>query len=187
MGPRDAYQLTSMLRAVVDHGTGRTVRDLGVKGRVAGKTGTTNNGADVWFVGYTPSLVAGFWFGYDEPRPLGGGASGGRLAAPAWAEFFQAGWKEKGLDWAPPAGLVRRTVDADNGQLATEWCPRVRDEWFKGGSEPTGYCPLHTSPPAPDPQWGEPAPPPPVPQQMEEVGRSVGKKIGKALKRIFRW
>ena len=68
MDPRDAYQLTSMLQAVVDYGTGRVVRDYGREGTVAGKTGTTNNGADVWFVGYTPTLVAGFWFGYDTPR-----------------------------------------------------------------------------------------------------------------------
>ena len=68
MDPRDAYEITSMLRGVVDYGTGRVIRDYGVQGPVAGKTGTTNNGADVWFVGYTPTLVAGVWFGYDTPR-----------------------------------------------------------------------------------------------------------------------
>src|SRR5471032_2489564 len=69
MDPRDAYQLTSMLRGVVDGGTANTIRDMGVRGAVAGKTGTTNNATDVWFVGYTPTLVAGVWFGYDTPRP----------------------------------------------------------------------------------------------------------------------
>ena len=187
MDARDAFLLTSMLRSVVDEGTGRAVRDYGVKGPVAGKTGTTNNGTDVWFVGYTPTLVAGFWFGYDDPRTLGGGASGGHLAAPAWAEFFQAGWKERGLDWAPPPGLVQREVDADNGLLATEWCPRVRDEWFKAGTEPTGYCPEHTAPPAePEPQWGE-TPSPNVPQAIDRAAKSVGSKLGKALKKIFHW
>jgi 1A family penicillin-binding protein len=71
MDPRDAYQLTSMLRAVVDYGTGRPIRDYGAKGIIAGKTGTTNNGTDVWFVGYTPNLVAAFWFGYDDPHSIG--------------------------------------------------------------------------------------------------------------------
>jgi 1A family penicillin-binding protein len=188
MEARDAFLLTSMLRSVVDEGTGRAVRDYGVTGPVAGKTGTTNNGTDVWFVGYTPTLVAGFWFGYDEPRTLGGGASGGRLAAPAWAEFYQTGWKEKGLDWAPPPGLVRREIDADNGYLATEWCPRVRDEWFKSGTEPTGYCPIHTSPPVePTPQIDESPLQQQIPQAIEKAGKSVGSKLSKALKKIFKW
>ncbi|MDQ6831272.1 MAG: PBP1A family penicillin-binding protein, partial [Gemmatimonadota bacterium] len=91
---RDAYQLTSMLESVVDEGTGRAVRQLGVDGLVAGKTGTTNNGADIWFVGYTPTLVAGVWFGFDTPKPISDDASGGRLAAPAWAKFYLSGWRE---------------------------------------------------------------------------------------------
>jgi penicillin-binding protein 1A len=187
MEARDAFLLTSMLRSVVDEGTGRAVRDYGVTGPVAGKTGTTNNGTDVWFVGYTPTLVAGFWFGYDEPRTLGGGASGGRLAAPAWAEFYQSGWKEKGLDWAPPPGLVRREIDADNGYLATEWCPRVRDEWFKSGTEPTGYCPIHTSPPVEATPQIDESPAQQIPQAIEKAGKSVGSKLSRALKKIFKW
>ncbi|MEO8578549.1 MAG: PBP1A family penicillin-binding protein, partial [Gemmatimonadales bacterium] len=105
--PRDAYQLTSMLRAVVDYGTGRPIRDWGAKGMIAGKTGTTNNGTDVWFVGYTPNLVAAFWFGYDDPHAISYDASGGRLAAPAWAEFYTQGWTEPVPpdSWQPPAGL----------------------------------------------------------------------------------
>ena len=70
MDPRDAFQLTSMLRSAVDRGTGTAVRAYGITQSVAGKTGTTNNGADVWFVGYTKSLVAGFWFGYDTPHSI---------------------------------------------------------------------------------------------------------------------
>ena len=70
MDPRDAYEITSMLRGVVDYGTGRAVRDAGIDGMVAGKTGTTNNGDDVWFIGFSPTLVAGVWFGYDTPRPI---------------------------------------------------------------------------------------------------------------------
>jgi membrane peptidoglycan carboxypeptidase len=71
----DAFLVTSMLQTVVDRGTGRPVRDAGIRGPVAGKTGTTNDGADVWFVGYTPTLVAGLWFGVDRPQPLGWNAS----------------------------------------------------------------------------------------------------------------
>ena len=107
MTPQDAYQVTSMLQSVVDYGTGRTIRDYGVKGLVAGKTGTTNSGTDVWFVGYTPTIIAGFWFGFDTPASMGSDASGGRLAAPAWAEFYQGGWKETALPtaWNPPPGM----------------------------------------------------------------------------------
>ncbi|MEX2180156.1 MAG: PBP1A family penicillin-binding protein, partial [Gemmatimonadaceae bacterium] len=100
MDPRDAYEMTSMLRGAVDYGTGRVIRDHGVTGPVAGKTGTTNNGADVWFIGYTPTLVAGVWFGYDTPTQIAGRAAGGRFAAPAWADFYKAGWSERrGVTW----------------------------------------------------------------------------------------
>ena len=94
MNPQDAYEITQMLQGVVNYGTGKAIRDMGVTGPVAGKTGTTNSGEDVWFVGYTPTLVAGIWFGYDQPRQISTNASGGRLAAPAWAEMYQAGWHE---------------------------------------------------------------------------------------------
>jgi membrane carboxypeptidase/penicillin-binding protein len=142
------FQLTSMLRSVVDQGTGHEVRMLGARGPIAGKTGTTNNGADVWFVGYTPSLVAGVWFGFDTPRTLGTDATGGRLAAPAWAEFYDRGWPQGARDtaWLPPAGLVSRVIDADNGLLATSWCPETQVEWFKAGTEPTMFCPDHVGP-----------------------------------------
>ena len=127
LGRPEAFQITSMLQSVVDGGTGRVLRRMGVRGPVAGKTGTTNNGADVWFIGYTPTLVAGFWFGYDSPRPISSNASGGRLAAPAWATFYLNGWRERSPtgSWRPPGGLVERTIDASNGDLANEWCPET--------------------------------------------------------------
>ena len=145
LDPRDAYQVTSMLRSVVDEGTGTAVRAAGIYGPVAGKTGTTNDGADVWFVGYTPTIAAGFWFGYDQRRSISGNANGGRHAAPAWADFYRSGWKEDGSSsgWAPPPGMTRELIDAETGLLAQEWCPVTRDEWFKAGSEPTEYCEEH--------------------------------------------
>lgn len=145
---RDVYQLTSMLRGVVDRGTGHAIREGGVRGLVAGKTGTTNNGADVWFVGYTPTLVAGFWFGYDNPRALSGDASGGRLAAPAWAEFYSKGWREAPARdaWRAPPGMVMRVVDSYTGELAGEWCEVTQAEWFKPGTEPRTPCRRHREP-----------------------------------------
>lgn len=140
MDDRDAFQVTSMLRSVVDEGTGRAVRAMGVTGPVAGKTGTTNDGTDVWFVGYTPTVVAGFWFGYDHPRPMGGNVNGGRYAAPAWADFYRAGWREREGSWKAPAGLVAVDIDPATGRLAGEWCQARQREWFKAGSEPTEVC-----------------------------------------------
>lgn len=146
MDPRDAFQVTSMLRGVVDGGTGNVVRAMGVQGPVAGKTGTTNDGADTWFVGYTPVLVAGFWFGYDTPRTLGGAASGARMAAPAWAQFYREGWKERGRDWDVPDGLVSATIDPVTGALAGQYCPLANREWFRAGTEPRKYCDEHAYP-----------------------------------------
>jgi penicillin-binding protein 1A len=176
MNERDAYQLTSMLRSVVDHGTGRVVRSMGVRGAVAGKTGTTNNGADVWFVGYTPTVVAGFWFGHDTPRSLSGDASGGRLAAPAWADFYKAGWRERAPDdaWAAPRGMSMRVIDAETGELANEWCPITQREWFKPGTEPTSPCREHGPPEDefdPDEDW---------------LGGMAG-RISERLRRVFKY
>jgi penicillin-binding protein 1A len=184
MDPRDAFQLTTMLRGVVDEGTARAIREMGVKGPVAGKTGTTNNAADVWFVGYTPSLVAGVWFGYDTPRQIAPHASGGHLAAPAWAEFYLNGWKEppsSAGEWAPPPGMTMRIVDPTTGMLANEWCPVKQRQYFKPGTEPTEICNVHTEAPPDEMQMpGDPnAPPDPV--------RRATEGIGAALRRIFRF
>lgn len=144
MDPRDAYEITSMLKGVVDHGTGTVIRSYGITGPVAGKTGTTNNGADVWFIGYTPTILAGVWFGYDTPQPIADRAAGGRFAAPAWADFYKAGWNDRRtLDWLPPDGMQSASIDPETGQLATEWCPRQVREWFHPQRVPTAYCELH--------------------------------------------
>ncbi|MBC7791212.1 MAG: hypothetical protein H7Z74_14800 [Anaerolineae bacterium] len=169
MDSRDAYQLTSMLRGAVDYGTGRSVRSGGARGAIAGKTGTTNNGADVWFVGYTPTVVAGFWFGFDSPKALSGDASGGRLAAPAWAEFYTKGWREtvsKG-SWRAPAGMVPSVIDPETGELAGEWCPLSQKEWYKPGTEPTTYCRGHFEPEMEDDEFSD--------------------RIADAFRRIFRY
>ena len=144
MDPRDAYELTSMLRGAVDYGTGRVLRDYGVTGAVAGKTGTTNNGADVWFIGYTPTIVAGVWFGYDTPQQIADRAAGGRFAAPAWADFYKAGWSERrGTEWMPPDGMQSAIIDPESGELATEFCPRKQREWFHPRRVPTTRCEMH--------------------------------------------
>ena len=184
MDARDAYQITSMLRGVVDGGTARTIRDMGVKGPVAGKTGTTNNAADVWFIGYTPTLLAGVWFGYDTPRQIAPHASGGHLAAPAWADFYMNGWKEPPSSadgWLPPPGMTMRVIDPATGMLAGAWCPEKKHEFFKPGTEPTEECQVHTEP-YEEPVFDEPSGVP-----MPEPIRKGADGIRKILGRIFRF
>ncbi len=138
----DAFLVTSMLRSVVDQGTGHAVREYGVRGPVAGKTGTTNEGADAWFVGYSPTLITGVWLGADTPTSLGAAASGGRYAAPVWAQFMRTGWRspERDRAWVAPPTLVSRTIDANTGLLSNGWCGESQEEWFKPGAEPTESC-----------------------------------------------
>ena len=188
MDAQDAYAITQMLQGVVNYGTGRSIRDMGVTGPIAGKTGTTNSGEDVWFVGYSPTLVAGIWFGYDTPREISYNASGGRLAAPAWAEVYQAGWREpRGSAFTVPLGMVQATVDPESGELATEWCPRRAKQWFKPGRVPQESCHMHFGPPqgqiAVDANGNVQV----TPQRGNDPIGAIGRGIGSILKKIIRW
>ena len=138
----DAFLITSLLRSVVDRGTATAIRDAGVKGPVAGKTGTTNDGADVWFVGFTPTILAGVWFGADTPVSLGSAANGGHLAAPVWARFLKEGWHSPELDsaWVAPRGIEALRVDIGTGKVASNWCGPSRVEYFRIGSAPKESC-----------------------------------------------
>jgi 1A family penicillin-binding protein len=183
IAPADAYELTSMLRAVVDYGTGHPIRDYGAKGMIAGKTGTTNNGTDVWFVGYTPNLVAAFWFGYDDPHTISSDASGGRLASPAWAEFYTTGWREPAPAnaWDPPPGVTEAiTIDPTTGWIANEWCPARQVAYFKPGTGPRQECMEH-GPPDVEPGWPDSLPPD-IGRQVDNLGRKIGKALGKIFK-----
>ncbi len=149
LSPAVAFVTTSLMRDVVDRGTGSGVRAAGLPYAVpaAGKTGTTNEGADVWFIGVTPDLVAGVWLGFDRPRAILANASGGGLAAPVWGRVV-AGWYERHpvpVAWSPPADLAIRRVDHASGLLATPNCPYedVVQEYYIPGTEPVESCPLH--------------------------------------------
>ena len=131
--------MTSMLQSVVDHGTGYPARARGFLNPAAGKTGTMDEYMDAWFVGYTPSMVAGTWVGYDEKRPIGQGMTGARAALPAWTDFMIGATRGRPVeDFPMPAGTTTREVCAETGMLATDACPNVTTEIFTEGSEPTG-------------------------------------------------
>lgn len=149
MSPSVAFLTTSLMRDVVDRGTGAGVRQAGLPWSIpaAGKTGTTNEAADVWFVGATPDVVAGVWLGFDRPQRILANASGGGLAAPVWGRVMTSYYQSHTTPaaWNPPADLVSVTVDGHTGRLATATCPGgdVHTEYFIAGTEPTEYCPLH--------------------------------------------
>ncbi|MBC7844601.1 MAG: PBP1A family penicillin-binding protein [Gemmatimonadaceae bacterium] len=139
----EAWLMTDMLRDVVRRGTAaRAV--AGLKVPAGGKTGTTNDGADVWFIGFTPDLVAGVWMGLDRPRTIMRNAQGGDLAAPAWTAFMTEVYRRRGVsgEFAGPGGLVAVAVDKLTGYRAGSLCPadRVIIDYFVPGTEPTQEC-----------------------------------------------
>jgi penicillin-binding protein 1A len=142
-----AYLTTSLMEDVIDRGTGSAVRAAGFWLPAAGKTGTTNDAKDVWFVGMTPDLAAGVWLGFDQPVQILPNAFGGTLAAPVWAATMKAAYETRASPaaWTAPATLVSAPIDAATGQLATPNCPPadVRIEYFAAGSEPADYCDMH--------------------------------------------
>jgi penicillin-binding protein 1A len=133
-----AYIMTSLLEGVVKHGTGRRVRAL--KRPVAGKTGTTNNLFDAWFVGYTPQFITGVWVGLDEEAPLGKGETGSRAASPIWLGFMQGVLENEPVKvFHAPEGIVFAKIDADSGLLPVPESKDVIFECFKEGTVPTKY------------------------------------------------
>jgi penicillin-binding protein 1A len=138
--PRVAFVVRDMLRDAVERGTATSVRrTLSARVPVAGKTGTTNDNSDVWFVGMTPDLVAGVWLGFDKPAMIAPGAAGGTLAAPIFARVASA-WSagRSYSEWTPPPGVVSAMLDRETGEVATEETPIERryTEWFLEGTEP---------------------------------------------------
>lgn len=141
--PQTAYVLTSMLQSVLDSGTGHNARDLyGITAPAAGKTGTTDDLGDGWFVGYTPDLVVGVWGGFDERRPIG--LAGSYIAMPPWCDIMRAYLATHPPRPFPrPGGIDTRTVCIDSGKLATPQCPRTQPEIFTDRCVPTRPCDLH--------------------------------------------
>ncbi len=144
-----AWLATNLLEEVVNNGTGwNAVRNLGgFRHPAGGKTGTTNDGTDVWFIGFTSELAAAVWIGFDQPKKIKTNSAGGVLAAPAWATFMNDVYERRPAPaaWRRPESLILLRIDHDTGYLATGWCPResTSHEWFIPGTEPTEYCPVH--------------------------------------------
>jgi penicillin-binding protein 1A len=149
--PEEAWLMVDMLKDVVRSPRGTAavaVRGKGFNIPAGGKTGTTNDGNDVWYIGFTSDLVAGVWMGLDKPAPIKPNATGGVLAAPAWTAFMQEVYARRPTppDWPRPENVVARMIDAGTGMLQGPWCPTgdVIVEYFLAGTEPLRECNVHT-------------------------------------------
>ncbi len=140
--PETTFLVTNMMRSVINEGTGASVRANGFALDAAGKSGTTNDLRDAWFVGFTPELLSVVWVGFDDNTPLG--LSGTQAALPIWTAFMKralAGHANRTFE--PPDGVAFVDIDRDTGQRALPTCPRVSSEAFLAGTEPLEVCPLH--------------------------------------------
>jgi penicillin-binding protein 1A len=137
VSPEASYVITNLMQSVVMSGTGHRAS---INRPVAGKTGTTNDAKDAWFVGYIPQLVTGVWVGYDQERSLGSGGTGGQASAPIWAEFMQKATESLPVeDFQAPENVSFVLINPRTGKLAREGTPGAVMECFIKGSEPTGY------------------------------------------------
>lgn len=142
--PKEAYMITRLLRGVIDseHGTGRSARSMGVRGSVAGKTGTTDDYRDAWFVGFTPRRAIGVWVGFDRRELIG--LSGTAAALPIWASAMRESIDPSGDGLFPrPGGIVTVPICPETGLLATGSCPDFREEEYIEGTEPLDSCDRH--------------------------------------------
>jgi penicillin-binding protein 1A len=204
LDPPVAYLLTDALRDALLRGTGQTVRQAGFQGLAAGKTGTTNDGTDAWFVGYDPQVVGTVWIGFDRPQPIMAKATGGRLAAPVWArimERFYAG-RPAPRSWFQPDGVVAASVDPGTGMVLAPGCLPLAAapyrEFFISSRVPLETCPSRGEMPPIEsavdtgsevdeeimaaPLEAEPAAVPPAPPEVEaEEAERAGEDVVEEL------
>ncbi|TDJ54833.1 MAG: PBP1A family penicillin-binding protein [Gemmatimonadetes bacterium] len=143
------WLVLDVLRDVIRRGTGyRAVRAKGFDIAAGGKTGTTNDGYDVWFIGFTPDMVTGVWIGFDHPKRIMNLATGGRLAAPAWTQMMTEVYERRPAPkaWPRPSGLTFQEIDVSTGYIVTSFCPTdLRTiESYLPGTEPDQFCPVHS-------------------------------------------
>ena len=167
-----AYQMVSMLEDVVTRGTAASARtSYGVRFPVAGKTGTTDDFKDAWFVGFTSSVVAGVWVGEDQPATIGREGYGARYALPIWSEFIKAAARTRGAREFLPADGMRDVQLCQVSYLKpVEGCPTYT-EYFKDGDDiPSRLCPIHQGT---------------VKQQIQRAVKGLLSGLGTKLKGIF--
>lgn len=150
LSPEEAWLMVSVMKDVVQRGTAAGSVGSQVRFPAGGKTGTTNDGTDVWFIGYTSDLVAGVWMGFDKPKKIKSNAQGGILAAPVWTAFMNEVYRRKPAprDWPMPPDILVRQVDVSTNMLATPYCPPevIGNEFYIPGTDPVQTCSVHLAP-----------------------------------------
>lgn len=144
ISPAIAYITTSMLKDVLIYGTAKSLYGFSRERPAAGKTGTTDDYRDAWFIGYTPQMITGVWAGYDKPTPMGRGFTGGAICAPIWERFMRQALADKpAVEFPKPDSVISVQIDPVMGNLAVPDCPNKREEFYIAGTQPTLYCPNH--------------------------------------------
>jgi penicillin-binding protein 1B len=140
--PDTTYLVTNMMRSVLNEGTGAGARAAGFTLDAAGKSGTTNDLRDAWFIGFTPELLTVVWVGFDDNQPVS--LSGSQAALPIWTQFMKSATAGRpNVEFEVPEGITFAEIDRDTGKLALPGCPRTMTESFLSGTEPTEFCELH--------------------------------------------
>jgi penicillin-binding protein 1A len=167
-----AYQMVSMLQDVTRRGTAASLQRQGLPMEVAGKTGTTNESRDAWFVGFSSSVVVGVWIGFDDPQTIRSDASGSRIALPIWADFMRRTAQRLPADPFPrPPKLRTELMCSVSYHRALDGCPSYV-EYFKPGDDiPTQLCELHTGS---------------LKQRAERALRGLLGALGEGIRGIFR-
>src|SRR5687767_6153447 len=167
-----AFQMVTMLQDVVARGTGASVRSYALRGPIGGKTGSTNDYRDAWFVGFNSSVVVGVWAGFDQPQKIREGGSGSRIALPIWGDFMRRTARLlPAASFEPPLNLRPQELCLLSYQRPLEGCPTYTEYFKDGDSIPTQLCPIHSGS---------------FKQELEREVRGVLGAIGRGIKGIFR-
>jgi 1A family penicillin-binding protein len=170
--PQVAFQMVSMLADVVDRGTASAAKTFGVTFPAGGKTGTTNDFKDAWFVGFTSSVVAGVWVGFDQPRSIGRDAYGSRYALPIWSDFMRRAVRKRPAEaWEPPPGMREEMLCRVSYQRPVEDCPTYIEHFKEGDEVPGRLCTVHKGS---------------IKQRVRRAVEGFFSGVGKKLKGIFR-
>jgi membrane carboxypeptidase/penicillin-binding protein len=194
------YVMNDILKDDFIYGTGSKARQMGFDRPFAGKTGTTSNYRDAWFIGYSPRILSLVWIGFDDGHSVR--LAGGDACVPIWTNYMnRVIGAVPDVDWRRPDDVVERDIDPESGGLATPWCPQTRQEVYVAGTEPTQVCPLHggTGEPnfvsrqdqvfneIPSAQPGQPAAPQQQsPQQQQQPQQAQPQRQPRTLRRLLR-
>jgi 1A family penicillin-binding protein len=167
-----AFQMVTMLQDVVERGTGASARQLGVRGPMGGKTGSTNDYRDAWFVGFSSSVVVGVWVGFDQPERIRVGGTGARVALPIWADFMKrVSGRLPAETFAPPPGLRSEELCLISYQRPVEGCPTYMEHFKDGDDIPSRLCTVHTGN---------------LKQQVQKAVQGLFGALGRGIRGIFR-